>query len=89
MSKRRAWILLLFFLIGVIAISRTLLLRQSVKKQRQGEYVRYQSGEERLPVLSAEATSLGRLLDRLLVLTVTLPFLITALLLFVYSLEGE
>ena len=89
MSKRRMWIILLFFLIGAIAISRTLLLMQSVNNGRQGEYAGRQSGEERLSIPGREAPSCGRLLDRLLVLTVTLPFLITALLLFMYSLQGE
>ncbi len=89
MSKRRMGILILFFLIGAMAISRTLSLRQSVQDGRQGEYAEYQKLEERLPVPGREASSWGRLLDRLLVLTVTLPFLITALLLFVYSLQGE
>lgn len=89
MSKRRVWIILLFFLIGVVAISRTLMLRQSVQDGRQGEYAGYQKAEERRSIQSREAPSWGRLLDRLLVLTVTLPFLITALLLFAYSLQGE
>lgn len=93
MSKRRTLIILLFFVIGVFAISRTLLLRQGVKDAQSGQSSAYsrKSMGQRLydPGREAFRKTWGRLLDRLLVVTVTLPFIITALLLFVYSLQVE
>lgn len=80
MSKRRGVILLLFFAIGVVAVSRTLLLIRDVLEE--GEAASLPKGEN-------VRKTWGRILKRPALLVMMVPFLVTALLLFLHTLQGE
>lgn len=82
MCKRRMFIILLFIAIGVFAVSRTVLLRQSVREEQGALHsIREDRGMKEL------RESCVRLLDRLLIAAVVCPFFITAFLLFLYTLS--
>lgn len=83
MSKRRGFILLLFFAIGVYAVSRTLLLIRSVKEEGNGGTNGFFSRGKAL------WKTWRRPMDRAGLLVMVVPFLITALLLFLHTLESE
>lgn len=80
MSKRRGFILLLFLSIGVYAVSRTLLLIRSVLEEEKGNHIPRGEGVRK---------RWNRLLRRPELLVMTVPFLITALLLFLHTLQSE
>ncbi len=81
MSIRRAVILLLFFLIGVVAVFRTLLLIQSVIQQHGG--CQGENGTEE------EKGICGFPRNRLRLIAAAVPFLITSLVLFLHTLQKE
>lgn len=85
MSKRRVLIVLLFLLIGTMAVSRIVLQEKELRNDRTEEdsagYWQRIGEQIQLPERDTFRQRCGILLDRLLILSVTVPFLITALLL--------
>lgn len=87
MSTSRACILLLFFAIGVFAVSKTLLLKRHVESEGQGiDPGGYRQDREKG---GTSGGALRKPWDRLLLVTAALPVFLTAFLLLLYSFREE
>lgn len=83
MGKRRLFIFILFFVIAVFATSRTLLLSRSVQQEQKCIQTEKTESPGKIQTLC------GKLLDGLILVSVSLPFFITAFILVLYTMQDE